>query len=208
MPALYIREPVNALTHLGAMFAAIPAAAFLLRMAWGDRVKFYGMLVYSCSLILCFAGSGLFHAVPEAYSEPFGLLDHIGIYLLIAGTVTPIGLIVLHGRWRVALVGGIWLLAATGIVERACSASRICRCGRSSISEWAGSAAHVFPAGAAAVARQGGADVAGRPVLQRRRGDQLDWDTFPPEFSQHLVHPARGVSRLRHRRRRRATIIS
>ena len=38
-------------------------------------------------------------------------MDHIGIFLLIAGTVTPIGLVVLDGRWRVALVGGIWLLA-------------------------------------------------------------------------------------------------
>jgi hemolysin III len=76
------------------------------------------MLIYSASLILCFAGSGLYHAVPEEYVEPFGLLDHIGIYLLIAGTVTPIGLIILHGRARALLVGGIWLMAAAGIGTR------------------------------------------------------------------------------------------
>lgn len=115
---LYIREPVNAWTHLGAMLAAIPAAAFLLRMAWSDRLKFYAMLVYSCSLILCFAGSGLYHAVPRPYEDSFALLDHIGIYLLIAGTVTPIGLIVLHGRLRIVLVGGIWLMATVGIGTR------------------------------------------------------------------------------------------
>lgn len=100
------------------MFAAIPATAFLLRMAWGDRVKFYGLLVYCCSLILCFAGSGVYHSVPKAYEDPFGLADHIGIFLLIAGTVTPVGLVVLHGRLRVALVTGIWLLATIGIVTR------------------------------------------------------------------------------------------
>ncbi len=50
--------------------------------------------------------------------ESAGLLDHIGIYLLIAGTVTPIGLIVLHGSPRVLLVGGIWAMAATGIGVR------------------------------------------------------------------------------------------
>jgi hemolysin III len=119
MPVLFIREPVNAWTHLGAMFAAIPAAAFLLRLAWGDRVKFYAMLTYSVSLILCFGGSGLFHSVPEAYSEPCRLADHIGIYLLIAGTVTPIGMTVLHGGKRFLLLGGIWVMAATGITLRA-----------------------------------------------------------------------------------------
>jgi len=112
---VYIREPVNSLTHFAGMLAAIPATLFLLRLCRGDRVKFAGMAVYGFSLIACFAGSGLFHAVPPAYEEEASLFDHIGIYLLIAGTVTPIGLIVLRGGWRLLLVGGIWVLAATGI---------------------------------------------------------------------------------------------
>lgn len=45
-------------------------------------------------------------------------MDHVGIFLLIAGTVTPIGLVVLDGRGRLALVGGIWLLAFVGISLR------------------------------------------------------------------------------------------
>ena len=105
---MLLREPVNSLTHLAGMLVAIPATAFLLRLCRGDRVKFFGMMIYGASLILCYAGSGLFHAVPRAYEDPFGLLDHIGIYALIAGTVTPIALIVLDGGWRVVAVNQRW----------------------------------------------------------------------------------------------------
>jgi hemolysin III len=113
-----IREPINALTHLAGMFAAIPAILFLLRLCRGDRLKYIGMLVYGLSLIFCYASSGLFHAVPARYSDDFAVIDHIGIYMLIAGTVTPIGLIVLRSKRRIGLVGGIWLLAAAGIIVR------------------------------------------------------------------------------------------
>jgi hemolysin III len=183
MPALFIREPVNTLTHLGAMFAAIPAAAFLLRMAWGDRVKFYGMLVYSCSLIFCFAASGLFHGVPEAYIEPFSLLDHIGIYALIAGTVTPIGLIMLNGRARVALVSGIWLMAAAGIgVRLCCEAPLSVRTGFYLVMGWIGcigyfqlvqrlSHAKVVPMWLGGLFYSVGAAI------------NLTWTSFPPELS-------------------------
>jgi hemolysin III len=54
--------------------------------------------------------------VPLALKHPFQRVDHIGIYLLIAGTVTPIALVVLRGRWRVGLLSGIWGLALAGIV--------------------------------------------------------------------------------------------
>jgi hemolysin III len=120
MPFLLIREPVNTWTHFGAMLAAIPAAAFLLRLCRGDRVKFYGMLIYSVSLILCFACSALFHSVPAEVSEDFVLYDHFAIFILIAGTVTPIGMIVLNGWWRLGLLTVIWALAAIGITLRAC----------------------------------------------------------------------------------------
>jgi hemolysin III len=118
MPVVIIREPINSLTHLAGMLAAIPATLVLLRLCRGNRLKTIGMLIYGLSLILCYAGSGMFHAVPAQYSEEFATFDHIGIYALIAGTVTPIGLIVLRGKWRIGLVGGIWLLAVTGITVR------------------------------------------------------------------------------------------
>ena len=84
----------------------------LLRLCRGDRLKTIGMSIYGVSLLLCYAGGALFHAVPIQSANTFALLDHIGIYALIAGTVTPIGLIVLrlatarHGRRHLDLGRG------------------------------------------------------------------------------------------------------
>ena len=117
---LFIREPANTWTHFAGMLAAIPATAALLRLCRGDRVKFWGMLIYGISLILCFGSSALFHAVPAEDSEPFIILDHLAIFILIAGTVTPIGMILLRGWARFVLLAAIWGMAAVGITMRLC----------------------------------------------------------------------------------------
>lgn len=97
------------------MLLAIPAAWPLWRRAGRDLDKRIGVVVYCVSLVVCYGGSGLYHSVPGHLVAACQTLDHIGIFLLIAGTVTPIGLVVLDGRRREALLGGIWLLAAVGI---------------------------------------------------------------------------------------------
>jgi hemolysin III len=76
------------------------------------------MLAFGLGLALCYGGSCLFHAVPLSLEETFNLVDHLGIYTLIAGTVTPIALVVLRGWWRLGLLALIWLLAVTGTVLR------------------------------------------------------------------------------------------
>jgi hemolysin III len=109
------REPVSAWTHLFWLLLAIPATWVLWRRAPRRVLERFGVQAFSFGLVVCYAGSWLFHAVPEEVVRPFRTADHIGIYLLIAGTVTPIGLVVLSGWWRTALVGGIWLLGFLGI---------------------------------------------------------------------------------------------
>jgi hemolysin III len=119
MDWLPVREPVSALTHFAWMVLAFPATWTLWRLSRGGGPrKRVGLLVFGCTLAICYAGSGLYHSVPERLAGPFRTLDHIGIYLLIAGTVTPIALVVLPGRWRVALLSAIWTLALAGIVLR------------------------------------------------------------------------------------------
>ena len=190
MFALYIREPVNAWTHLAAMFAAIPAAAFLLRLAWGDRVKFYSMLVYGLSLVLCFAGSGFYHAVSKPYEDSFALFDHIGIFLLIAGTVTPIGAVVLHGRLRILLLGGIWLMAAVGIGTRILFSEPplSVRTTFYLVMGWIGCTMYFN-----LVRRLSHAKVApmwlGGLFYSIGAAINLTWKTFPPEFSRLLFGP-------------------
>jgi hemolysin III len=115
---LVVREPVSAWTHFTWMVLALPGTVVLWRLSRGDPLKRLGVAVFGLTLLLCYAGSWLYHTVPAAMSRPFATADHIGIYLLIAGTVTPIGLVVLRGWWRVGLLGGIWALAALGITLR------------------------------------------------------------------------------------------
>jgi hemolysin III len=75
--------------------------------------------VYGISLILEFAASTLYHSFPQPrVKHVFKILDHAGIYLLIAGTYTPFTLVTLHGRawWLFAVV---WCMALAGIAAEA-----------------------------------------------------------------------------------------
>jgi hemolysin III len=115
---LSAREPTSAWTHFVWMILTIPAAALLVWLSRGRPLKQASMLVFGASLAFCMLGSALFHAVPLGVSDPFNALDHIGIYVLIAGTVTAIGTLGLRGSWRAGLLLLIWALAATGITVR------------------------------------------------------------------------------------------
>src|SRR5262245_7666532 len=118
MTWLDFREPVSAWTHLVWLMMSLPATWLLWRLARGSLVKRIGVLIFGASCALCYAGSWLYHAVPEAIAGPFHALDHVAIYVFIAGTTTPIGLVVLRGRWRLTLLVGIWLMALTGVTMR------------------------------------------------------------------------------------------
>ena len=112
-------DAISAWTHGLWMLLAIPAGALLVWKNRLDRTRMIGMAVFAVSLVICFGASGFFHAAPlGSLREVLHLLDLLGIYLLIAGTVTPVALIVLRGWQRRWLLAQIWLLAAAGCVLR------------------------------------------------------------------------------------------
>ncbi|MBV9123707.1 MAG: hemolysin III family protein, partial [Planctomycetes bacterium] len=114
---LQFREPVSAWTHALWSFLAVPACLLLWHQARGRRLKQFGFLVFGLSLILCYGASAAYHAVllPEDQIEWFCRLDHVGIYLLIAGTITPAALILLPGWWRWGILGLTWSQGVIGI---------------------------------------------------------------------------------------------
>lgn len=120
MEWLTIREPVNAWTHGVWFLLCIPATAVLLRAARGDRLKQLGFAVFGVCSLFCFGSSALFHtaALPRRGIGFFELLDFIGIYLLIAGSMTPLALVALTGWWRRLTLAGAWAFAAVGIILR------------------------------------------------------------------------------------------
>ena len=111
------RDPVSGLTHLAAAIAAFFGLIGLLYAGRGDLGKEISFLIYGLSLILMFSASATYHLVK---AEPGALLylrklDHSAIYLLIAGTYTPICLFFFTGFWQWGLLAIIWLMALVGI---------------------------------------------------------------------------------------------
>jgi hemolysin III len=113
-----LREPVSAWSHFLGLLLAVPATMILLRRSDGNRLKRIGFVIFGLTLAACYGGSALYHGAhgSPARLEWFATLDHIGIYLLIAGTITPVALVVLEGRWRLGTLATAWLLAACGIL--------------------------------------------------------------------------------------------
>ena len=73
-------------------------------------------VIYGTSLVLLYLASSLYHGAKTVATRPaLKLLDHIAIYVLIAGTYTPFCLLPLWGPWGWGLLSTIWALAALGI---------------------------------------------------------------------------------------------
>jgi hemolysin III len=102
------------------MVLALPGSLFLWRLSRGDRAKQISLLIFGLGLVGCYGGSMLYHSVrlPETDIALCETLDHIGIYLLIAGSYTPIAFTMLQGRWKWGSLTMVWLLALVGIVLR------------------------------------------------------------------------------------------
>jgi hemolysin III len=115
-----LREPVSAGTHLGGALLSVAGLVVLVVMAVQRGTVWHtvAFAIYGASLIALYTASTLYHALPLPKSG-IGFLrrfDHMMIYVLIAGTYTPLCLLALHGAWRWAVLGSIWGLAAVGMV--------------------------------------------------------------------------------------------
>lgn len=77
-------------------------------------------VIYGISVILMFLSSGIYHSlnVENKTEELFRLFDHILIYVVIAGSYTPMCTIALDGGWRWGMLLGIWLFALAGILKK------------------------------------------------------------------------------------------
>jgi hemolysin III len=113
MDCFSFREPASAWTHCIGMLLAIAGTALLWRRASGDLAKQLSLLVYGLSLIACYAASTLHHGlrVADARVAELNRLDRAGIFLLIAGTYTPLAWNLMRGRWRRWTLSVAWLVA-------------------------------------------------------------------------------------------------
>ena len=111
-----IREPVNAWSHFVGLVLATAGTVALLQQAQG-AARTLAFAVYGGSLILLYAASTIYHALPLPAHRlrPLRTLDHIAIYFLIAGTYTPVALVTLGSPRGLLLLGTAWAIAVAGI---------------------------------------------------------------------------------------------
>ena len=119
-----LKDPGSAITHfigmLMAMFAATPL--ILRAMRAPDTVHVISLSIFIVSMILLYAASTTYHTfdLSERTNKILKKLDHCMIFVLIAGSYTPICLIVLHGRTGLMLLGLGWSFAILGIIFKLC----------------------------------------------------------------------------------------
>ncbi|NMH86100.1 PAQR family membrane homeostasis protein TrhA [Flavivirga algicola] len=111
-------EKLNTATHaLGVLFGI--AALILLIIFDNEKTNWslFSIIVYGISIIVLFTSSTLYHAVKgKQRKHYFRIVDHISIYLLIAGTYTPVLLIALHTSLGWTLFLAVWSIAGFGII--------------------------------------------------------------------------------------------
>jgi hemolysin III len=115
-----LKYPIRTLIGVFAVLLSIVASVLLVisAAAYGNVWHVLSFSIYGLSLVTLWTMSTLYHSlnVPKAVSRTLEQIDHAMIYFLIAGTYTPICLIVLHGGWGWSLLGVNWTLAIAGIV--------------------------------------------------------------------------------------------
>lgn len=118
-----IREPGSAITHFIAMvLAALAAAPLLVKAAFdAGRIGVFSMAVFMTSMILLYGASTLYHSVNLSGHNLriFRKIDHMMIFVLIAGSYTPVCLLVLEPQSGHTLLITVWAIAAVGMLVKA-----------------------------------------------------------------------------------------
>ena len=116
----HIKDPRSAITHFIGMLMAIFAAVPLLIKAASEpgRIYIISLAIYAASLILLYAASTTYHTfdISEKVNTVLIKIDHMMISVLIAGSYTPVCLIVLRGRTGLILLTIVWSIAIAGIL--------------------------------------------------------------------------------------------
>ena len=119
-----IREPGSAITHfIGMMMAIIAATPLMVKAAVdADHIVFIALAVFIGSMIALYGASALYHSVTvkDSILKVFRKLDHMMIFVLIAGSYTPVCLVILGDRRGYMLLSAVWGIAIAGMLIKLC----------------------------------------------------------------------------------------
>ena len=118
-----IREPGSAITHyIGMMLAVFAAVPLLTKAGLSENIPcIVSFTIFMCSMILLYGASTLYHTVnlKGKALKLFKKLDHMMIFVLIAGTYTPVCVMVLGGKLGYSLLALVWGIAVIGMIIKA-----------------------------------------------------------------------------------------
>jgi hemolysin III len=112
-----MQNPIRGFLHGAAAMAAIFGLFLLLSRAWGNRAAAIGSVVFGVAMLAMYTVSTLYHSIPWSAEWKIRLqrLDHSMIFLLVAGTFTPIAIAAVDGAVLVVALALVWATALTGI---------------------------------------------------------------------------------------------
>jgi hemolysin III len=111
-------EPFSCYSHLVGVLLAISGLVVLLGLSRDDPWRLVAFSIYGASLILLYLASTVYHwlLLPIAQRKWLNRIDHVAIFLLIAGTYTPVCLVTLRGGWGWTVFGVVWGVALAGMI--------------------------------------------------------------------------------------------
>jgi len=112
------KDPVSCYTHLLGVVLSIAALIGLIAHSRENPWLTVGFSIYGASLVLLYSASTIYHwlSLPPRGEDFLKRFDHVAIFVLIAGTYTPICLITLRGGWGYSILGIVWAMALAGAV--------------------------------------------------------------------------------------------
>ncbi|MFK7851807.1 MAG: hemolysin III family protein [Akkermansiaceae bacterium] len=112
-------EVASMTTHALGILFSVAALVVMTVLAWGDVIETFCAAVFGISLVVLYSSSTFYHiATSHRWKSRFQTLDHVCIYLLIAGSYTPFTLITLRGPLGWSIFGIVWTMAIAGILTK------------------------------------------------------------------------------------------
>ena len=115
-----MRNPVRGFMDATAALASVVALVVLIVLTTDDTPRMVSMIVYALSLTALYTTSSLYHSIPwrPEWRQRMQRMDHSMIFLLVAGSFTPIAFNVLDGAWRVSVLAVVWSVAIVGVTQK------------------------------------------------------------------------------------------
>ena len=115
-----MHHPVRGFLHGTAAIVSFAGLIVLVVRTSSDLLRMFTMIVFAGSMVALFTTSSLYHSVPwrERWKKRMQRFDHSMIFLLVAGTYTPIAFNVLTSSWKWITLGVVWGIAIFGILQK------------------------------------------------------------------------------------------